>query len=76
MFLPPGLSYRRKCRTALARRLSLRRDGNDQARLPDVFEGVVDRTLLWPAFMLFKIGLELCFGFIGVRYEFPSRSEC
>jgi len=39
-------------------------------------EGVVDGALLWPALMLFKIGLQLRFGLIGVRYKFPSRPEC
>jgi hypothetical protein len=39
-------------------------------------EGVVDGTFLRPALMLFEIRLQLRFGFIGVRYKFPSRPEC
>jgi hypothetical protein len=43
---------------------------------PDMVEGVVDGTFLRPALMLFEIGLQLRFGFIGVRDKFPSRPEC
>jgi hypothetical protein len=41
-----------------------------------VGEGVVDGALLRPALMLFEIGLQLGFGFIGVRYKFLSGAKC
>jgi hypothetical protein len=53
-----------------------KRDWNDEAGSPDVVEGLVDGTLLRPALMLFKIGLQLGFGLIGVGNKFPSRPKC
>jgi hypothetical protein len=47
----------------------------DEVRSPDVVEGIVDGALLWPALMLFKIGLQLRFGLVGIRYKFASCPE-
>jgi hypothetical protein len=40
-----------------------------------VVERVIDRTLLWLAFMLFEIRLKLMFGFVRISYKFPPRPE-
>jgi hypothetical protein len=47
----------------------------ENPRSPDVVEGVVDGALLRPALMLFKIGLQLRFGLIGIRYKFAACPE-
>jgi hypothetical protein len=71
-----GTILSQKCRAPFGKAGLSRCDRNDGAYSPDVVEGIVDGTLLWPAFMLFEIGLQLRFGLIGVSYKFLSCPEC
>jgi hypothetical protein len=72
----PEIILSQKCRPPFCKPALSRRDGTDGAYSPNVVEGVVDGALLWPALMLFEIGLQLRFGFIGVSYKFLSCPEC
>jgi hypothetical protein len=44
-------------------------------RLPDVVEGIINRTLFWLALMLVEIRLKLLFGLVRVSYKFPPCPE-
>jgi hypothetical protein len=75
------LSYRKSanaCVGALITVLS-NQEAVGMAELPvssDVVERVVDGTFLWPALMLFEIGLKLLFGFVGIDQKLPACAEC
>jgi hypothetical protein len=47
----------------------------EHRELPDVVERVIDRTLLWLAFMLIEISLQLLFGFVRIGYKFSPGPE-
>ena len=67
-----GLSYRKDAEPVCEG--LYQRDWSEKDRSPDVVESVVDRTLLWPALMLFEIGLQLRFGLYRRQLQIPVAS--
>ena len=46
-----------------------------ESALADLLQHIIDRATLRLALMLVKVGLELLFGFIGVKQKFLARPE-
>ncbi len=73
----PGIILAQNCQCRFAALvIGVIQDSTRRAGSADVIERVVEGAFFWPALMLFKIGLQLCFGFFGVGYKFPPRAKC